>query len=153
LCPCYARAYLVIFIRCVEAWYKVCVETLQRYQSEAVHNDEPARQAERDKCLKELEKELKDIKGADVGTGLSSMAGLLRHVYKTYPPKNAEHKLNEEGLGESKNMKKTLLTAIQHYHPDKQDKEAFGLKWVVLCEEITKVFNCRYECYKFPQDD
>jgi len=123
---------------------------MQRYQSEAVSNDEAIRQKEREKYLKELEVELKDLEAANVGEGAT---GLLRHVYKTYPPKNPEHKLDDKDLDQRTKMKKTLLTAIQHYHPDKQDTEKHGRKWAVLCEEITKLLNGRYESYKFPSTD
>ena len=99
------------------------------------------------KCYKELEQERKDINGADIGP----VTGFLRHVYKTYPPKNEEHKL-DANLGDldTKSTKKLILSAIAHYHPDKQDQEKYGLKWVVLCEEITKVLNNRYGSYKCP---
>ena len=113
-------------------------------------NDEAIRQLERQQYIKELEAELKDIKAANVGYGAE---GLLRHLYKTYPPKNPEHKLNDEDLGERAKMKKALLTAIQHYHPDKQDKEQHGRKWAVLCEEITKLLNGHYESFKFPPSE
>jgi len=115
-----------------------------------VTNDEAIRQKEREGYLKELEAELKDLKEANVGC---EATGLLRHVYKTYPPKNPEHKLNDEGLDDRAKMKKALLTAIHHYHPDKQDTEQYGRKWAVLCEEITKLLNGRYECHKFPQNE
>ena len=108
--------------------------------------DEEIRQKERGIYLKELETELRDLKEANVGSGAK---GLLRHIYKTYPPKNPEHKLDDKDLDEGANMKKTLLTAILHYHPDKQDKEKHGRKWAVLCEEITKLLNGRYAAYKF----
>lgn len=113
-------------------------------------DDEAIRQLERQQYIKELEAELKDINAANVGSGAE---GLLRHLYKAYPPKNPEHKLNDEGLAERPKMKKALLTAIQHYHPDKQDKEQHGRKWAVLCEEITKLLNGRYELYKFPPSE
>jgi len=133
-------------VNCCTGWYKTCTEALQRYQSEAVTNDEAVWQKEREKYIKELEAELKDLKEANIG----SAAGLLRHIYKTYPPKNPEHKLDDKDLDNSTKMKKAVLTAIQHYHPDKQDKEKHGRKWAVLCEEITKLLNGRYETYKFP---
>jgi len=124
------------------------MEAMQRYQSEAVTNDEAMRQLERDKYIKELEAELKDLKEANIGAPV----GLLRHIYKTYPPKNTEHKLDDTDLDKASKLKKVLLTAIQHYHPDKQDKEEHGRKWAVLCEEITKLLNGRYETYKFPPE-
>jgi len=115
-----------------------------------VTNDEAIWQKEREKYIKELEAELKDISGSNVGYGAE---GLLRHIYKTYPPKNPDHKLDDKDLDTRTKMKKTLLTAIQHYHPDKQDKEKHGRKWAVLCEEITKLLNGRYEAYKFPSTE
>ena len=60
------------------------------------------------------------------------------------------HKLNDKDLDQDRSMKKALLTAIHHYHPDKQDKEKHGMKWAVLCEEITKLLNAHYETRKFP---
>ena len=109
-------------------------------------NDEAIRQQEREVYIKELEAELKDLKEADVG----SVAGLLRHIYNTYPPKNPEHKLDDKNLDQRAKVKKAFLTAIQHYHPDKQDEEEHGKKWAVLCEEITKLLNGRYEVHKCP---
>jgi hypothetical protein len=102
------------------------------------------RQAERAVYLVELKSELKDIKEANVG----DIGGFLRHIYATYPPKNPNHKLDEKKLEDCAMKKKVLLTAIQHYHPDKQDSEQYGKKWSVLCEEITKLFNGRYEDMK-----
>jgi len=115
-----------------------------------VRTDEEARQQERAQYIKELEAELKDIRAADVGSGAD---GFLRHLYKTYPPKNPAHKLNEKDLGEWTKSKKILLTAILHYHPDKQDKEKHGKKWAVFCEEVTKLLNGRYESCKFPPEE
>jgi len=78
----------------------------------------------------------------------------LQHLYKTYPPKNPEHKLDDKDLSKRKKVKKALLSAILHYHPDKVDKEQHGRKWMVLCEEITKLLNGRYETSKFsPRED
>ena len=114
-------------------------------------NDEEIRQKEREKYIEELEAELKDLKDANIGFGAK---GFLRYLYKTYPPKNPEHKLCDKDLDSGANVKKVLLTAISHYHPDKQDKEEHGRKCMaVLCEEITKLLNCSYEIYKFPPSE
>ena len=75
-----------------------------------MRTDEEARQQERAQYIKELEAELKDIRAADVGAG----AGFLRHLYKTYPPKNPEHKLNEKDVGEWTKLKKILLLSLIH---------------------------------------
>ena len=43
-------------------------------------------------------------------------------------------------------MKKTLLNVIRHYHPDKQDKN--DEKRFFIAEEICKLLNTMYDCYK-----
>ena len=74
---------------------------------------------------------------------------LFRWVYKTYPPKRKTHKLVHEKNLEKQpyaEMKKIFQKAVTHYHPDRQ--KAHGEKWVVLCEEITKVLTAKYEKFK-----
>lgn len=77
----------------------------------------------------------------------------LRYVYRVFPPKNKEHKL-EGGLKkkgfhvEHDKLKKILQKAVVHYHPDKVDTEKHGKVWKVLSEEITKRLTRRYERMK-----
>jgi len=130
-----------------------CTEALQRYQDEAWLHDESAWQEERAKYVKELEAELKDLSEANSGSGRSGVKCFLLHLYKTHPPKNPQHKLNDEDLDKRANIKQALKKALQHFHPDKQDKEQHGKKWTVLCEEITKLLNGRYDSFKFPPDE
>ena len=132
--------------RCCAGWYQTCTEALQRYQNESVLNEEAVWQRERENYVKELKDELKDIWDANAGHGTKGFQCFLRHLYKTYPPKNLEHKLCEKEL-EAK-PKKVLMSAILHYHPDKQDKKKHGSKWFVLCEEITKQLNRCHESTK-----
>ena len=124
-------------------WFKVCSSSLQRLQLESMHRDDEAHQAERQKYLDELKSELKELQLENKG-----LACLLRFVYKKFPPKNPQHRLDEADLADSSKRKHVLLKAIQHYHPDKQNRDDHGTKWVVLCEEITKFLNRRYEEYK-----
>lgn len=102
--------------------------------------EEERRQEERKGYLKELEKEISDLNQANVGFGAKDF---LKHIYATYPPKNSNCSLDL-----SQNLKKALLKAILHYHPDKQDRKIHGEKWAVLCEEIVKLLTPRYELYK-----
>ena len=83
-------------------------------------------------------------------------AGLLLHIYKTFPPKNKGHKPPPEKelkAMSKKELKKIFQKAVLHYHPDKQDAEVHGMKWKVFCDEITKTLTRVYECYKIPDDD
>ena len=79
--------------------------------------------------------------------------GYKRYCFRTYPPKNPDHKL--EGVDDEKastiehdKRKKTLQKSVIHYHPDKCDVEKNGKEWKVLSEEITKMCTRRYEKLK-----
>ena len=51
----------------------------------------------------------------------------------------------------SKDYKKLLTKALGVYHPDKVDEKVYGMKWKVLCEEITKMLTFHYEETKQPK--
>lgn len=72
----------------------------------------------------------------------------LRFVYKTFPPKNKQHKLVLPKQFDHVKVKKALQKAVVHYHPDSVDVETHGKKWKVLSEEITKLLTSKYENMK-----
>ena len=74
---------------------------------------------------------------------------LLQHIYVAVPPKRENSKL-KEGLDkdDDKAMKNAVMTAIRHYHPDKNQAGEFGIDWQTLCEEITARLNSVYEAWK-----
>lgn len=77
-------------------------------------------------------------------------AEFLFHVIENIPPKRkfslpSKEKVLQMSQGD---LKKIFQKAVVVYHPDKQDVEEYGMKWKVLCAEITKVFTNIYEAYK-----
>ena len=127
-----------------EKWYQETTETLSRYQQETVRKEEEAWSAEKNKILLELKEDIKKLEELS-----DSTEDLLRHIYQVHPPKNQNHKLNESLLsGENRNVKKALRESLLHYHPDRLKAKDLGKKWIVLCEEITKYLNRKYEMYK-----
>ena len=79
---------------------------------------------------------------------------LLEFIYKTWPPKKKENKLNKDVKGDKKvKNAKMLRQALLHYHPDKQTKEGEGLRWFIMCEEICKILNEKYEPLKLAEAD
>jgi signal recognition particle GTPase len=122
-------------------WYKECVAILQRIQQSIAEEEEKKKKEERQPYLDELKDVLIAIKNAKN----HSSKKLLEHIYQNHPPKNPEHKLEEITTD---NMKKILLKAVSHYHPDRQANYANDRKWVILCEEITKYLNSCYELFK-----
>ncbi|XP_065053598.1 uncharacterized protein LOC135682566 [Rhopilema esculentum] len=134
-----------------EDWYKVCTETLEKYQKEQVKKEDEIWNTARQKYLKELEAELKEIDSHAKKGDIT----LVKFVYKTHPPKQKGNTLPEklpdisEGIAEyNADMKTLLKKAIVHYHPDRCDVKADGEKWKVLSEEICMRLTRRYESFK-----
>ena len=73
--------------------FKVYSSSLQRLNLELMHRDDEAHQAERQKYLDELKLELTELQLENKG-----VACLLRFIYKTFPPKNPQHRLDEADL-------------------------------------------------------
>ena len=96
-----------------------------------------------DKCKVELE-EFAKIKQADE---------LLKHLSEKYVSyKNEKVTFTEEEL-QINSLKKTLLKATIHYHPDKQKtltnwEELFDEKQIYLRTVITQMINKFYQAYK-----
>lgn len=127
-----------------EKWYQDCTEALERYQRETVQQEEDAWSKEKNEILVELKEEISKLEELS-----DDAEDLLKHIYKVHPPKNTNHKLNESLLsGENRNVKKALRDGLLHYHPDRLQAKDLGKKWIVLCEEITKYLNRKYEVYK-----
>lgn len=121
-------------------WYKECATGLAEIQKDSVLEEEKRKDEERQKIIKLLKKELEEL-----NQHTQDSNKLLKFVYKRFPPKNPEHVLAE---GYENKMKKSLCKAIQHYHPDKINVKEYGIKWKVLCEEITKRLTNKYESWK-----
>jgi len=121
------------------AWFKEAEKFLRKYQ------DEKARLAEEqeNKWKQPYLDELKDVLAAITTANAGSTDILLKHLYETHPPKGENQTIPTDLL-----EKKKLLKAITHYHPDKQALHDADKKWFVLCEEITKVLNVRYQTFK-----
>ena len=129
-------------------WYRDCIRTLKKYQDEARQRDDEEQQKARAAFLEELSEEL-----ADIESYKGRAADLIKHVYSNYPPKHPSwQKPSDEDMSKwgemesgSRDYKKLLLKALGFYHPDKVDENIHGMKWKVLCQEITKMLNHHFE--------
>ena len=73
----------------------------------------------------------------------------LLHIYQNHP--NPDPKKHPgDMLKEKKLTKEMLRKAISHYHPDVNTQH--GEEWKVLCEEISKILNNKYEYFKLEKD-
>ncbi|KAH3716913.1 hypothetical protein DPMN_059646 [Dreissena polymorpha] len=128
-------------------WYIEATQVLAKYQSETVQAEETRQNIEKAEILKELTGEMKQLKELENKDNTE----FLTFIYKTFPPKKENQCLvlptSKDDDWRNK-MKKSMQTAVIHYHPDSVDEKMHGKKWKVLCEEITKCCTRRYECMK-----
>lgn len=120
-------------------WYKRLSAGKLYFQEKAAREEKARKEAGREHILAELQPELNAIKAAS-----TTAYDLLRYIYAKHPPKNPSETL---GSLESNRIKRTLLEALRHYHPDKNGQKGSD-QWKVLCEEITKFLTDKYEVLK-----
>lgn len=133
-----------------EEWYRVAMEIIKRAQEDKRRAEEAQYQADVEKFKEELKDELAALealtKEGEDGKK-PSMQQILTHIYTRHPPKSKpDYKLPEKMTADD--LKKLYRKALVHYHPDKVDKKVEGMKWFVLCSEITKLLTGRYEVLK-----
>ena len=101
-------------------------------------NSPPSRYMdERETILIELKQALDELKEASKILDQE----LFNHIYDKHPPKRGTK--STEPL-----MRSRYKAALMHYHPDKQDLEEDGLKWMVMSEEITVLLTHHFERMK-----
>lgn len=134
-------------------WFRLARDTLEKYQSESVVEQQKREDEERDKHLKDMQAEVKQLNGFrdQYRDDQSKHYLLLVNVYKAFPPKKKANKLqNTEAQLKKMDMaalKKVFQKACIHYHPDKQEAKE-GKAWKYFSAEITKTFTNIYERYK-----
>ena len=87
----------------------------------------------------ELTDELQKLDKAKVQDDLS----FIDFLFSTFPPKHKENCRKPE-ISERSPKKKAYIRLCTYYHPDKVDTSVHGLKYQVLCEEISKRVNERF---------
>ena len=119
------------------SWYKQALAGLNKFQQEQRWKETEERELVRTPIRAELKNEVDELKK----TSLKSPQDLLDLLYSKHPPKRGEKSTDRQ-------MKTKLKMALLHYHPDKQDVEVHGLKWVVLTEEITILLTYHFGNFK-----
>jgi len=120
------------------SWYKEALAGLKKYQDEDAWKETEEREKIRAPIRVELKEELDELKNVSANSAYK----LIDLIYTKHPPKRG-------AKSESTELKQVLKQALLHYHPDKQDLEAYGLKWMVLAEEITVLLTYQYSRFKF----
>lgn len=133
-------------------WYKDAVEGLEEIRNEQLAFDLKKVQEQRQPTLDALKPQLDALEAAIKKSSARrpQALNLLKHIYKSHPPKIEGGFELKTGLDYEDNseMKKALLKAAVHYHPDKPINKSSGIEWYVMCEEITKRVNEYHGYYK-----
>lgn len=119
------------------SWYKQALAGLHKFQEQQKWSENK----EREKIRAPFRAELKDVLDELKKASGKSAQELIDLIYSKHPPKRGE-KPSDGGI------KAKLKIALLHYHPDKQDLETNGLKWIILSEEITILLNHHFERVK-----
>ncbi|OWF51012.1 uncharacterized protein LOC110449706 [Mizuhopecten yessoensis] len=132
-----------------DEWFKDASNILKKYQDETQADEDAEWNKEREEIKKEMKEQLDELETANKKGDLE----FLDYVYKKFPPKNPLHKelyvlpADTSDIDHSK-TKKLYQKAVVNYHPDRANVEENGVQWKVMTEEITKLFNCRYNRMK-----
>ena len=118
-----------------EEWYKEALEVLEKIK----HKDDEKPKAEIVDLLSEEMKLLDD--SADL-----SLGELIEFLFKNFPPKHKQNPKKPEMKDptNTKQKKRAYYILCSLYHPDKVDRTEHGVKYKVLCEEISKRINQRF---------
>ena len=92
--------------------------------------------------MMELVPELKMLDSAAKG----SFQEMIEFLFKTFPPKHRENAKKPEvkdpnNAGEKR---RAYFILCSYYHPDKVDVNKYGMKYKILCEEISLRINEKY---------
>ena len=75
-----------------------------------------------------------------------SFQELIDFLFKTFPPKHRDNAKKPEvkDLNNAGQKKRAYYLLSSYYHPDKVDANKYGMKYKILCEEISKRINAKY---------
>lgn len=119
-------------------WFVEATDAIQCYQQKQEKEIEEVLKKSRQHLLEGM----KDVVNALDLTMNVSLKNFITHVYTKHPPKNSSHVIPDfKAFQDDKSLIKCV---IKHYHPDKiafDENNEDEMKWVILCEEISKVLN------------
>ena len=113
-----------------------------RKEDKKVKKEEEDGRTFRAQFMKELVPELTKLDSVG-DLSFQEMSGFL---FKTFPPKHRENAKEPEVKDQSNadEKRRAYFILCSYYHPNKVDVKKFGMKYKILCEEISKRINEKY---------
>ncbi|RNA39792.1 hypothetical protein BpHYR1_034388 [Brachionus plicatilis] len=123
-------------------WYQRCAQAIERYQQEKLEQERQSYEAQREQVFGQIKDDIEKLRNK----AKDGYYDFLPFIYSNYPPKNPKHTFS--GNLNPTNLKKSIQTAIYHYHPDKNSSALYGNAWFFTADEITKILTNFYEKLK-----
>lgn len=113
-------------------WYKYSLSKVHQHEIEQEENEIATRVEE---TINVIRKE-----------GEKSSESFLKFIYKEHKHPDPRNRDPMGNIDTPDHLKVALRKAIRAYHPDTNGR--FHQHWRILCEEITKILNCKYKAFK-----
>ncbi|KAG0601285.1 hypothetical protein M758_11G099000 [Ceratodon purpureus] len=124
-------------------WYRYSSAKHAEHQEEVRRTEEREHEEKVAPTKKKLEEEIRslDLEAKKEGRHF------LDYIYQNHPNPDPKKTPGDMLKAENRVLTKEMLRkAISHYHPDAN--VVYGEEWQVLCEEISKILNLKYEYFK-----
>ena len=131
-----------------KAWYSDLVRITSEIQFKEKKDEDEKWENKRKPYLDQLKKEIEILDELDLTQLKDSVESLKKNFPLKHKAKDAYEKLGEcPKNSRDKRAKKFMVKLIQLFHPDKIDRKKFDMKYIVLCEEISKKLTNHYNSY------
>lgn len=122
-------------------WYIYSSEAVKKHQEGVVEQETREHSENRKGSAERMKEKINAVKLE----GEKSAESFLKYIYEKCPHPDVTRQVLLR-LGSPESVKAALKKAIVAYHPDSNRQQSED--WQVLCEEITKVLNVKYENFK-----
>ncbi|GLJ55785.1 hypothetical protein SUGI_1197870 [Cryptomeria japonica] len=122
-------------------WNKYSSMEVQKHQKEIVDEEKREHDKKYELDADRLHETINVIKEE----GVRSSESFLKFIYSVHTHPDPKKGLLGS-IASTEKVRVALRKAIVSYHPD--NNVQYGRDWQVLCEEITKILNCKYEIHK-----
>ncbi|EDV23168.1 uncharacterized protein TRIADDRAFT_58179 [Trichoplax adhaerens] len=124
----------------LESWCRAAFDIIQKISKETEENINKQEEDNFDINTELIQEE------ENLRQSCNSIEKLLRFIYQKYPlPQYREKSYQLPKVITISQEKRLLNKALVHYHPDRNSRREYGLRWYKRCEMITRCIN---ECKK-----
>lgn len=124
-------------------WYIYSSEAVRKHQVEVVEQEKRENTESRKDSAERMKEKISAVKAEGIN---KSSVPFLNYIRENCPHPDVTKQLLPLSDVSPEDVKAALRRAIVAYHPDSNLQQSED--WQVLCEEITKILNVKYENFK-----